>query len=178
VTTDDVIDLLTMIAAYDQRTVGEDDVRAWTLIARAENWTTPLAQRAVIEHHRANADRGRIRPAHITDTIRQARETIRRAVLTRDLQPPRELADNPRAEINWKRQTIHDTTEAALAAWASGQPLPQLTPERVQQITSGVPGRIRKLIGKAYTMPKDRPARAELDEIRNVAPPVPTEETP
>nr|MDQ3578024.1 hypothetical protein [Actinomycetota bacterium] len=68
-TTDEVIDLLTLVAGFDQRTVGHADVTAWDLVARLENWTLPVAMRAVVEHHRAHAQRGRIRPAHVTDQI-------------------------------------------------------------------------------------------------------------
>lgn len=127
-TADEVIDLLTMIAAFDQRTVGDDDVQAWLLIATAEDWTSPLAQRAVIEHYRRGGDRPRIKPGHITDTLTDLRRTISRTLLRADLQPPRELADDPRAEITWRRDHARQITDRALAAWARGEDLPQLDP--------------------------------------------------
>lgn len=131
-TTDEIIDLLSLIAAYDQRTVGEADVEAWLAIADAEAWTMPAARRAVIEHHRRGSDKPRIRPAHITDTIRQVEETIRRTVLHTDLVPPRELADHPAAEREWRRAYIAEVKASALAAWAdSGDPRVALPPSEV-----------------------------------------------
>ena len=122
-TPDEILDLLSLIAAYDQRTVGDADVEAWFVIAEAEHWTWPLARRAVIEHHRRGGDRPRIRPAHITDAIRTVEDTIRRTVLHTDLTPPRGLADDPSAENAWRRQFIGQAKAAALAAWAdNGDP--------------------------------------------------------
>lgn len=133
-TTDEIIDLLSLIAAYDQRTVGEADVEAWLVIADAEDWTWPAARRAVIEHHRRGSEKPRIRPAHITDTIRQVEETIRRTVLHTDLVPPRELADDPAAEREWRRSYIAEVKAAALAAWAdSGDPRIALPPSELPQ---------------------------------------------
>src|SRR6266545_2531980 len=102
-TADEIIDLLTLITAYDQRTVGGDDVQAWLIIAGAEDWTLPLARRAVIEHYRRGGDRPRIKPGHITDTLTELRREISRDVFHTPLVPPRELADDPRAEIAWRR---------------------------------------------------------------------------
>ena len=60
----DTIDVLTAIAAYDQRTVGPDDVRAWHAIAKHANWDRDGAIRAVVEHY--SRETKRIMPAHIT----------------------------------------------------------------------------------------------------------------
>lgn len=122
----EVVALLAMIAAYDQRTVGETDVLAWKTIADSEGWTYPLARRAVIEHHRRGGDRPRIKPGHITDTITNARALIRKQVFVRDLVPPRDLAENPRAELEWRRKHIAEVTERALTAWAEDRPLPAI----------------------------------------------------
>jgi hypothetical protein len=125
-TPDETIDLLTMIATFDQRTVGEADVAAWHAIATETDWTWPLARRAVIEHHKRGGDRPRIKPGHITDAIDAARDLIRRQVFQRDLVPPKHLADDPRAELEWRRQHIADVVERGLAAWATGDQLPAL----------------------------------------------------
>lgn len=123
-TADNVIDLLTLVAAYDQRTVGHDDVQAWLLIANAEDWTLPRARRAVVEHHRRGADRPRLRPAHITDALDDLRRTISRSALRVDLTPPRHLADHPRAEIAWRRERAEALIDAGMDAWARGEQLP------------------------------------------------------
>ena len=166
-TADEIIDLLSLIAAYDQRTVGEADVEAWLAIAEAENWTWPAAKRAVIEHHRRGSDKPRIRPAHITDTIRQVEETIRRTVLHTDLVPPRELADNPAAEREWCRDYIAEVKAAALAAWAdSGDPRIALPPPTLPSDPSprqlvGVDGDATpalRAMADRRQVPKERPA--------------------
>lgn len=69
----DVIDVLTAIAAYDQRTVGESDVQAWHAIAQHANWNRDDALRAVVDHY-ANETK-RIMPADITAGIRSHRQT-------------------------------------------------------------------------------------------------------
>lgn len=122
----ETIALLALIAAYDQRTVGQADVAAWHAIAVECGWTFTLARRAVLEHHKRGGDRPRIKPGHITDALDGARALIRRQVFQRDLVPPKELADDPRAELAWRRSHIASVTDRALEAWATGEPLPQL----------------------------------------------------
>lgn len=153
-TPDEIIDLLTLIASCDQRTVGETDVEVWHTIATECGWTWPLAKRAVIEHHSRGGEKKRITPAHITDAIEAARAQIRRQVFQRDLMPPKELADSPLAELEWRRQHIAAVTERALNAWAEGQPLPQLQAAP----TENQPQRdVDTLIGRAFRLPKEAP---------------------
>ncbi|MDI3315861.1 MAG: hypothetical protein QJR12_16775 [Mycobacterium sp.] len=152
-TPDEIIDLLTLIASFDQRTIGETDIVAWHQIATECGWTWPLARRAVLEHHKRGGDRPRIKPGHITDAIEAARAQIRRQVFQRDLVPPKELADNPRAELEWRRRHIAEVTERALNAWANGQPLPQLEAEPNNEPRRDVEG----VIGRVFEMPRERP---------------------
>lgn len=121
----ETIDLLTLIAGFDQRTVGDGDVMAWHVVATEEHWTWPLARRAAINYHRRGGGKPRITPAHITDAIDEIRATIRRTVLRTSLTPPKELRDDPRAEIAWRREYTQRVVDDALAAWADGQPLPE-----------------------------------------------------
>lgn len=60
----DVIDVLKACAAYDQRTVGDADVIAWT-VALPELITKPAAMEAVIEHYRESP-----MPMRVADLIR------------------------------------------------------------------------------------------------------------
>ncbi|WP_460407359.1 hypothetical protein [Actinophytocola sediminis] len=113
--------LLALIATYDQRTVGEADVEAWHAIADVEAWTFARARRAAIEHHRAGADKPRIRPAHITDAINGIRDRVRRAILNANPIAPRGV--DP---VAWFQQAITDAQRTALDLWANGQPLPNL----------------------------------------------------
>lgn len=127
-TRDQIIDLLTLIVGFDQRTVGEGDVAAWQAICEAEKWTWPLARRAAIEYHRRGADKPRITPAAISDKLAELRTTIRQRVVRTDITPPRELADDPAAEIAWKRAYVATATTAALEQWAATGCLPAALP--------------------------------------------------
>lgn len=150
-TPDETIDLLTLIATFDQRTVGESDVAAWHAIATECDWTYPLVRRAVLEHHKRGGDKPRIRPAHITDAIDGARTVIRKQVFSRDLVPPKELADDPRAELEWRRRHITEVTDRALSAWANGEPLPQLESAPAE---TGGEDRMAGLVGNFGRMPR------------------------
>jgi hypothetical protein len=121
----------------------------------------------VIEHHRGGSEKPRIRPAHITDTIRQVEDTIRRTVLHTDLTPPRELADDPSAELAWRRSYIAEVKAAALAAWADcGDPQVALPPSELPQAPSpsqlvdvaGDPKPALRAMVDRRQVPRDRPA--------------------
>ena len=127
-TPNEIIDLLSVIATYDQRTVGQSDVEAWLDIAEDEHWTYPLARRAVREYHRRGAGKPRITPAAISDKLAELRTTIRQRVVRTDVTPPRELADDPAAEIAWKRAYVAEATAAALDQWAATGQLPEPLP--------------------------------------------------
>jgi hypothetical protein len=114
---DDVIDLLTMAAAIDQRTVGEADVTAWLAIAHECDWTPATARRALVEHYANHAER--LMPAHITRRIAAQRERIRRTYVP--VAPPAELRDDPTAERLWLRERARRWVAIGLEAWATGQ---------------------------------------------------------
>lgn len=152
-TEDEIVDLLTLIAAYDQRTVGRADVQAWHMIAVEARWSWPLARRAVIDFHVSGGDKPRIKPAHITDTIRDLRRSMGRALFTKDITPPKELADNPAAEIEWRRNFTRRAIDDALHAWAEGREVPTVEPEEPARIAPVDP-RIRSL-ANAKGIPAD-----------------------
>lgn len=152
----ETIDLLSLIATFDQRTVGEADVAAWQAIALECGWTFPLARRAVLDYHKSGGDKPRIKPGHITDTLTEVRATIRRQVFSRDLVPPRELGDNPRAELDWRRRHIADVTERALTAWAEGRQLPQLDAAPAEPAPRGRE-RVEAIVGGRFRMPREDP---------------------
>ncbi|MCU1647579.1 MAG: hypothetical protein JWN03_7854 [Nocardia sp.] len=61
-------DLLSVIATYDQRTIGEADVEAWFAALGEMHYRE--ARDAVVEHHKTSTDR--IRPVHVLDLARRA----------------------------------------------------------------------------------------------------------
>jgi hypothetical protein len=69
--TNDIIDLLTYIVAYDRRTTGRADVIAWHDAATRANWTTTEAQEAVKIHFTHSTEW--LMPGHITQIIKTNR---------------------------------------------------------------------------------------------------------
>lgn len=65
----EVIKLLAVITAYDRRTTGESELRAWSETARREHWTFEQARDAVQAHYAESTEW--LMPAHVTRRIRQ-----------------------------------------------------------------------------------------------------------
>lgn len=70
----EVIDLLTLAAAYDRRTVGQADVEAWRDAANRGRWTYDEAREALQEHYATST--GFLMPGHITERINRGRRPI------------------------------------------------------------------------------------------------------
>lgn len=163
-TWDDIVDLLTLITAYDQRTVGEEDVRAWLLVAQLEGWTPRAAQRAVVEHYARGADRPRITPAAVTDRIRDLR---RRAAAT--FEPPAIPDELPDADYPaWLRAQRDRHIDALIEWWAETgeEPQPALTsaPERIRtlpELIAAAPRHVRHELVSAAARIQAR--RVDLD---------------
>lgn len=146
----EVIDLLTLAAAYDRRTVGQSDVEAWGAMATKCGWVAAQARRAVLEHF-DRSDRP-VMPSHINTIIDETRRSIR-ARFTESITPPRELADDPRAEIAWRRQYTAEYVEHALDCWAAGRPIPE--PVKQVELGAGVPPELQRLVGGTFALPRD-----------------------
>lgn len=113
----EVATLLALMAAYDQRTVGDADVEAFFLVAHAAGWTAPYARRAVVEHA-TSATGDRILPGHITRTIRTRREAAAASYRLREY--PVGMTDSD-AQTRWQdaQRAAHIT--AVMDAWARGE---------------------------------------------------------
>ena len=191
-TEDEVIDLLTLAAAYDRRTVGDADVEAWSAVALTSNWAFTVARKALVEYFKVNNKP--IMPADINAIIGAQRKAIG-ARFTENVAPPKELRDDPAAEIAWRREFAEDYKRRALAAWAEDRELPALA-QRAElgelerpQLSAAVADLVNR-----FRMPAERPpvvyararrlndpaalerARRELDARRPAA--APTEEVP
>lgn len=89
--TDEVIDLLTLMASYDRRKVGEADVAAW--YAAMGDLAFSDSRDAVIAHYRDSTEW--IMPAHVRRRVAAVRsERLSAAGNLEDL-IPEELADRP-----------------------------------------------------------------------------------
>jgi hypothetical protein len=71
-TRDETVDLLTAIAAYDNRKPNAAALMAWGKAAELGRWTFPEALDAVHEHFAASTEY--LMPAHITALVKAARQ--------------------------------------------------------------------------------------------------------
>ncbi len=117
----DVARLLTLIAAYDQRTIGDPDVEAWTLVAHAGNWQLAWALRAVVEHYGVEPDR-RIMPGHITKAIRDRQARYVASFLCPPL--PNGMHDTDE-QTAWMRAQRSAHVADRMDRWAAGEDVPR-----------------------------------------------------
>lgn len=113
----DVALLLSFMAAYDQRTIGDADVEAWHMVAAPAGWTLPHARRAVVEFV-TDATGDRLLPGHITRTIRERRARYTASFLS----PP--LPDGIRdvgEQIAWTRAQRDAHVTSCMNRWAAGE---------------------------------------------------------
>jgi hypothetical protein len=118
---DEIVDLLTLAAVYDQRTGGEADVRGWHAVAQLERWTAAAAQRVVIEHYSRGAERPRITPAAISDGIRVARRKAAASFVAPAVPDDVAGRDYP----VWYRAQLAAHVDRMLDMWAQGEPIPE-----------------------------------------------------
>lgn len=121
-TIDEIESLLAMIVSNDKRTIGESDFALWAAAADQGHWTHTHARRALIEFITNEPD-AYLRPGHITQRIAAARDRVR-ATWNRPT-PPRDLADDPAAEIAWTRAHLANHITTGMTAWAAGRPIPE-----------------------------------------------------
>lgn len=122
-TRDEIIDLLSLAAAYDQRTGGEADVKAWLIAAHVQRWTAPAAQRVLVEHYSCGADRPRITVAAISDAIREIRRKAASSFIVPDSPDHLPACDYP----GWYRAQLAAHVDRLLDLWANGRSIPENT---------------------------------------------------
>jgi hypothetical protein len=120
----DTATLLAFCAAFDQRTIGEADVLAWTE-ALSSPWVPNMgleeAQAAVIEHYRGTS--ARIAPADVLKRVKDARAMAMSQLAPKEEGvPPNEDWLQARAELNahlatrqGRRPSSHETAQAQVA---------------------------------------------------------------
>jgi hypothetical protein len=91
-TRDEIVDLLTAIAAYDKRKPDPTAVLAWGEAASRGRWTLPEALEAVHSHFSESTEY--LMPGHITQRVRDARRDRQMRDAVRAIEPP-----PPRPEI-------------------------------------------------------------------------------
>lgn len=166
--------LLALAMAYDNRKLpGVATTGAWEEQANRNRWTFASAREAIHRHYAESTDF--LMPAHVTNILNDVRRKIR-AKLTEDVCPPKELADDPAAEIAWRRERIDSYIRAALDAWARGEELPdpaQRTelgekdrPELSSMVGSIVARKAIPAAGAQHVPGADDDHRRKLDEAR------------
>jgi hypothetical protein len=120
--------LAKLIAARDKRTIGDADIDLWMIMAQSAGWNYRQAVRAFIEH--SNEHPGEFfEPGHVAKRVAEVRKQISERWYCPD--PPRELADDPRGEIVWRRQMAEAFMRHNLDLWAGGYPLAGSSPALV-----------------------------------------------
>lgn len=114
-TIEETIDLLTVAAGFDRRTVGRGDAVAWH--AALGDLRFEDCQAAIVAHYTGTTDW--LMPAHIRQRVRQIRD--HRLDGTEVPAPPAELVDNPpayQAALHAARIAVAEgrDPEAAMAA--------------------------------------------------------------
>ena len=155
-TPDETVDLLTVAAAFDQRTVGEGDAMAWYAVVGDLDFTE--AKQAVIGHYTDSTDR--IMPAHVRVRVKAARrDRLARELVT---PPPAELTEAPgryKAALDAEIRKIADGRSVQKAIGR----LPSETPPSIDEL--------RKELGPASppperTLPPEEIARRQAAESR------------
>lgn len=103
---EEVAVVLTLIASYDQRTLGDSDVIAWH--EALLDLPFDLSRGAVVQHHATSTDR--IKPAHITQLVKAAQQD---AAMRRPALPGRD--DDLVGMPDWFRSTVEEHKRRARA---------------------------------------------------------------
>ncbi len=150
---DTMVDLVSLAATYDQRTIGELDVKAWSMAASVARWTDPAAvSRVIVEHYSAGADRPRITPAAITDRLRAIRSAAAESFEAPRIPDDLRGVDYP----EWYRQQQAAHIDAAVSRWATSGEMPRpaaIEPagNRLAEIVASAPEHVRPALEASMT---------------------------
>lgn len=88
-TPQEIINLLSIAAAFDNRKPGESTVHAWTDSATRARWTFDEAAEAIKDYYATTSDeKPWVMPSHITARIRAVREDRALRMTTKELAAP------------------------------------------------------------------------------------------
>lgn len=104
-TDNQIVDLLSVVTAFDNRNAGRATVLAWAEVAEISRWTYAEAEQAVHQHFAESTEY--LMPAHITQRIRVAQQAARKA-----------LGDEARKALPAASPASEETRAAAMAAAA------------------------------------------------------------
>jgi hypothetical protein len=128
VTLQEAAAVLATAAAFDRRTVGEVDVRAWAEVLSDVSVADALA--GVKEHYANTSDF--LMPA---DVRRVARRRVRERLEATAVPPvPAEIADDGRLSVEWHRARLAEIKAGTFVA----PPEPVVAPRLIRQLLSGL----------------------------------------
>jgi hypothetical protein len=158
-TDDDVGKLLDFIGGIDGHDHGSAaDALLWSMAAKAGRWTraeTVAGVMALMREFRGFM----VKPGDMERVVDDARTAVRAG--WNPPPPPRELGDDPKAEIEWRRAALADYRERAIFALAQGEPLasvPMLAPHFVgrPELPAAPPGGAAELEARAELQRAER----------------------
>jgi hypothetical protein len=117
-----MIDLLSMVAAFDKRKVGQTEVEAWFMAVGKLNLDD--ARQAVAEHFATSTDY--LMPVHVAQGVKRIRaDRLDRAPA---MPPPVEIVDNSRDVLGWLHRQIRDIADGKFVGNILGPPAGQRRP--------------------------------------------------
>ena len=123
VTTQDFRAVFRVLAGIDGHRRGPDDAETWMIAARAGRWTRAQVAAATLALS-AKFTGYRVQPGHMTEQINRNRDRIKAHWYCPD--PPREMAEDPAAELAWRRWAANDFADRALMALANDEPVDEV----------------------------------------------------
>lgn len=135
ITNEQAVELYELAQLGDNREVPPiNKLKLWRAVAQQGGWTYEQGFRAIIEHRSENPG-VYFEPGHISQRVAAVRAQIRNRWYCPD--PPRHLADDPLAEIAWRRQSAEDFMQRNLAHWVVGEPLELSTGGEIENVKRG-----------------------------------------
>lgn len=123
VTTQDFRAVFKVLAGVDGHQRGTNDAETWMLAARAGRWTRAQVAAAILALS-SKFTGYRVQPGHMTEQINRNRDRVKAHWYCPD--PPRDLGEDPAAEIAWRRWAATDFADRALLALANGDPVEEI----------------------------------------------------
>lgn len=125
ITWNEMAKLLKLCTVFDQRTVGAEDIKAWLVVAQLEGWDKQTVERVIIEHYSCGAERPRITPAQISDSLRR----LRRQAATTFEDPVIPDGYTGAQYVRWYREQLREHIDQTLVRWAAGEDIPLALPQ-------------------------------------------------
>lgn len=100
----EIIDLLSVITAYDNRTTGDGELLAWSDAASRGRWTFDEASEAVKAHYAEST--AWIMPGHVTHRVREARTEPPHSRKLPQATPESAESEHRRQVVKWFAQRM------------------------------------------------------------------------